>query len=237
MNNWLKNNHSLNAESLIGKLLKSSCLLCAEKSASKLSLCVNCLQSLPAAPTPSCPQCGLHSNGELCGNCLKNKPYYDATHALFSYTYPIDAVLQHYKYGSALYLSKTLGYLLQEKMVTNDVDIIIPMPLHPDRIKERGFNQSLEIAKVMAVHHQITLDSNSCQRVRNTPPQTSLTPKERINNMKGAFDCSTHFTGQHIALVDDVMTTGASLNALAKTLKEAGAARVSCYVIARTTTQ
>lgn len=240
MNNWLKNNQllilsSATTKALVNKLFKQSCLLCAVKVDSQLSLCTDCLASLPEAPSPNCAQCGLPALSQVCGSCLKNKPSYDATHALFSYGFPVDAVLQHYKYSNALYLSQTLGRLLQEKILTDDYDVIIPMPLHPSRIKERGFNQSLEVAKVMAKHHSIRLDSSSCHRIKNTPPQASLAPKERIKNMQGAFDCTADFSGQHIALVDDVMTTGASLNALAKTLKEAGATKVSCYVIARTT--
>jgi len=110
----------------------------------------------------------------------------------------------------------------------------MPMPLHPQRLQARGFNQSLEIAKVIAKQRDIKLDSTSCSRIKNTPPQASLAPKERIKNMKGAFDCKGTFNGMHIALIDDVMTTGASLNELAKTLKQAGANKISCYVIART---
>lgn len=239
MNNWSKNNQQLNLgkfsiKSLMAKLFKQSCLLCATKVDNHLSLCKGCLASLPLAPTPCCPQCGLETNGEICGYCLKNKPNYDTTHALFSYAYPVDAVLQHYKYNHALYLSQTLGRLLQEKMVVIDCDILIPMPLHPNRIKERGFNQSLEISKVIAKHHHINLDYTSCSRVRNTPPQASLAPKERIKNMKDAFACTADLSGLHIAIIDDVMTTGASLNALSKTLKQAGAITVTCYVVART---
>ncbi len=143
-------------------------------------------------------------------------------------------MIQQYKYQNALHLSHTLANLLQEKIMDADIDTIIPMPLHPSRLKERGFNQSLEIAKVIAKQRNITLDSTSCSRIKNTPPQSSLAPKERIKNMKGAFDCHATFTDLHIALIDDVMTTGASLNALAKTLKAAGARKISCYVIART---
>jgi ComF family protein len=235
MNNWLKNNHLLNIGALVTNLFQQPCLLCASKVQGELGLCADCLQSLPTAPKPSCPQCGLNTKGEVCGTCLNTKPSYDATYALFAYAFPVDALLQHYKYNNALYLSQTLGRLLQEKMVATTCDLIIPMPLHPSRVKERGFNQSLEVAKVMAKKHDIALDSISCRRIKNTPPQASLAPKERVSNMKNAFDCTTDFSGQHIALVDDVMTTGASLNALAKTLKQAGAAKVSCYVMARTT--
>ncbi|HAJ72019.1 MAG TPA: phosphoribosyltransferase, partial [Methylophilaceae bacterium] len=113
-------------------------------------------------------------------------------------------------------------------------DIIIAMPLHPLRLQERGFNQSLEIAKVVARHLNTQLDVQHCQRVVNTPPQASLALKDRVKNIKGVFNCLKSYQDQHISVVDDVMTSGASLNELAKTLKNAGAASVSCWLVART---
>lgn len=110
----------------------------------------------------------------------------------------------------------------------------MPMPMHIERLKQRGFNQALEIARLISKHSQIKLDFTSCQRTRLTPPQASLPLKERIKNIRGVFQCDTNLQGLNIALIDDVMTTGASLNELAKTLKQAGAAHVECWVIART---
>lgn len=234
MNNWLKNNHKLNFRHFFNLIFKQNCILCAVEADSNHSLCHDCLGNLPAPPNLCCPQCGLATLGEICGRCLNNKPAYDNTHTLFSYAYPVDALLQHYKYNNALYLSQTFGQLLARKIIDFDIDAIIPMPLHPVRLKERGFNQSLEVAKIIANQFNIELDTSSCRRVKNTPPQASLALKERAKNMKGAFECSVNLTGKHIALVDDVMTTGASLHELAKTLKRAGAAKVSCYVLART---
>jgi len=108
------------------------------------------------------------------------------------------------------------------------------MPMHDERLKQRGFNQALEIARLISKNRQIELDSISCRRTRLTPPQASLPLKDRIKNIRGAFECNKNLQGLHIALIDDVMTTGASLNELAKTLKQAGAAHVECWVIART---
>jgi ComF family protein len=234
MNNWLKNNHLLKIARVPLLLFKHNCILCASSTDQEHSLCLNCLDNLPRVPKPCCPKCGLKSLGETCGNCLKNNPHYDATHALFSYAYPVDAILQHYKYKNALYLSQTFGQLLSESVVDFDIDTVIPMPLHPIRLKERGFNQSLEVAKIIAKQFNLELDISSCRRIKNTPPQASLALKDRTKNMKDAFDCTANFNGKHITIIDDVMTTGASLNELAKTLKRAGAAKVSCYVLART---
>lgn len=233
MNNWLKNNHKLNTMQQLGKVFKQNCLLCAAKTETEACICTHCLHDLPKSPGLRCPQCGLKTNGQICGSCLKNKPHYDNTHALYAYTYPVDAIIRHYKYNHALHLSQTLGSLLQEKIVDFDIDTIIPMPLHPERLKERGFNQSLELAKVIVKQRNISIDSASCSRIKNTPPQASLDLKDRTKNVKDAFSCKSRFDGMHIGLIDDVLTTGASLNELAKTLKKSGASRISCYVLAR----
>ena len=208
MNNWLKINQWLNYKPFRTHLFKQNCTLCDAATNSEFSICAACVQDLPLAPHPSCPQCGLSTQGDICGKCLKQPPHFDATHALFAYGYPVDALLQHYKYNNALSLSQTFAQLLSEKMQDKDIDVIIAMPLHPSRIKERGFNQSLELAKIIAKQHNIRFDSNSCHRIKNTPPQASLPLKSRLKNMQGAFACNQSFSGKHIALIDDVMTTG-----------------------------
>jgi len=132
-------------------------------------------------------------------------------------------------------LANTFATLLGNQIQPeHHLDVIIPMPMHQMRIKERGFNQALEIAKLLARQTKIALDYTSTIRKKYTPPQASLPLKDRISNMRGAFECHSNLQGLSIAIVDDVMTTGASLNELAKTLKQAGASHVECRVIART---
>jgi ComF family protein len=235
MNNWLKYNQLSNFANVFTYLFKQNCTLCSASTDNKLSLCSACINDLPLSPNPCCPQCGLSTQGDICGQCLKQPPHFDVTHALFKYGYPVDAILQHYKYNNALYLSQTLATLLCATIQDKDIDVMIAMPLHPNRIKGRGFNQSLELAKIIAKQRLIALDSTSCKRIKDTPPQASLAFKHRLNNMKGAFTCNQSFAGKHVALIDDVMTTGSSLNELAKILKKAGARKISCYVLARTT--
>ncbi|MDZ4098970.1 MAG: phosphoribosyltransferase family protein [Methylophilaceae bacterium] len=116
----------------------------------------------------------------------------------------------------------------------HNFDRIIPMPLHPKRLAERGFNQSLEIAKLVAKELGIPLDTTSCSRIKFSPPQASLPLKARIKNMRGAFSCHQDLQAQRVILLDDVMTTGASLHELAATVKSAGASHVECWVVART---
>jgi ComF family protein len=234
INNWLKNNQLLNFSTFTSLLFKQNCLLCAASQANNDGLCEACLKNLPYSPTTSCPQCGLCSNGLVCGSCLNSTPDFDATHAVFIYAFPIDAMMQGYKYGNMLHLSQTFGQLLAQKTNLVSVDLIIPMPMHPARLNERGFNQALEIAKVITKTHKEKLDFVSAIRHKLTPPQASLPFKERVKNIKGAFQMNTDLAGKRVAIIDDVMTTGASLNELAKTLKKAGASHVECWVIART---
>ena len=152
-------------------------------------------------------------------------------------------MMVRYKYGNSLRLGDTFGQFLSEKVSAQHIDLIIPMPMHPQRLKERGFNQALEIAKILTKSCKeklgyTKLDYTSVERQTLTPPQASLPLKERVKNIKGAFNVEANvkdkLTGKRIAIIDDVMTTGASLNELAKTLKKAGASHVECWVIART---
>lgn len=244
INNWLNNNQLLNFYVFTRTLLKQNCLLCASPQATNIqtnghALCRACFADLPWHPTSSCLQCGLASDGNICGSCIGSPPDFDATSAVFLYSFPIDAMMQRYKYSNMLSLSQTFGQLLSEKIQldslnNSSVDLVIPMPMHPARLKERGFNQALEIAKILTRNHAEKLDYKSVIRQKLTPPQASLPLKERVKNIKGAFKVSGDFSGKRIAIVDDVMTTGASLNELAKTLKKAGASHVECWVIART---
>ena len=246
LNKWLKNRQLLNVCASIGLLqqaiFQQNCLLCTASAAHYRSLCQSCSQDLPWQAMTSCPQCGLNSDGNVCGSCLNSTPDFDVTKAVFLYAYPIDAMMQRYKYGKSLHLGGTFGAFLAEKVKIekrfNNIDLIIPMPMHPQRLKERGFNQALEIAKVLCKNQKEKLDCKSVIRQTLTPPQASLPLKARVKNIKGAFkvnaDKLDKIQGKRIAIVDDVMTTGASLNELAKTLKKAGTAHVECWVIART---
>ena len=228
----------LNYSDLVNTLFKQKCLLCDANIAALQpnihAVCLACLNDLPWHPKTSCPQCGLSSSGQSCGRCISAPPDFDATHAVFLYNFPIDAMMQRYKYGSMLSLCTFFGALLNEKVSPETVDLIIPMPMHPQRLQERGFNQALEIAKVLSKNNKEKLDYKSAERQKLTPPQASFPLKERVKNIKGAFNVNGNLTGKRIAIVDDVMTTGASLNELAKTLKKAGASHVECWVVART---
>lgn len=223
---------------LFKAILKQRCILCSSYQGTALGLCEPCLQALPWHQSLQCPQCGLVSSGQICGSCLAAPPSFDATHAVFTYDFPLDKLLQQYKYRETLQLSKTFSVLLEQKLKASQmdrkIDLVIPMPMHHKRLQERGFNQALEIARQLSNTTGLPLDYAACQRVKLTPPQASLPLKERSKNIRGAFHCGTDLQGLNVVLIDDVMTTGASLDELAKTLKQAGAAHVECWVIART---
>ncbi len=237
LNNWLKNNHLSKFNVFANTIFAQNCLLCASPQVNNHAVCSACLNDLPWHPNTSCPQCGLSSSGQLCGSCISSPPDFDATHAVFLYDFPIDAMMQRYKYGNMLTLCTFFGQMLNEKVDLKSIDFIIPMPMHPQRLKERGFNQALEIAKFLdksKLFGKEKLDYNSAIRQKLTPPQASLPLKERVKNIKGAFAVNGNLAGKRIAIVDDVMTTGASLNELAKTLKKAGAEHVECWIVVRT---
>lgn len=227
---WLKFNH-------LFKLTPFSqpCILCNGGDNSGLNICRDCLADLPFHASDQCPQCGLPSlSNQMCGACIASPPDFDSTRALFRYEYPVSQLLQHYKYQQQLYLANTFTEMLLARLPQRLPDLIIPMPLHPKRLSERGFNQSLEIARIIAKRLSTPLDYKCCERIKWSLPQASLPLKQRVRNMKGAFQCQRDLSGLNVVMIDDVMTTGASLNALAKAIKAKGAAHVECWVIART---
>jgi len=213
------------------------CLLCESSVVGDyLSICDRCTRDFTRRNRACCPQCGILSgNGTTCGHCLRSPPAFDITHALHTYQYPIDGLLQKYKYGHQLTIAELFGNLMCRDRSANKLpDVLIPMPLHPQRLRDRGFNQASEIARVIARLLTIPLDMHCCKRIKFSAPQVTLPLKQRVRNMRNAFICERDLSGMKVALVDDVMTTGASLNALATAAKKAGAVQVECWVVART---
>ena len=217
----------------IGRLLAQDCLLCAAASDHEI-LCAACAADLPRLQDPHCPRCALPTPiGEICGRCLAKSPHYDATVAAYNYDFPLDKLVQSFKYGHRLALGTYFGRQLASLSEGIVADLIIPLPLHPLRLRERGFNQALELARPAGRALNLPIDSTSCSRTRNTQAQANLAWRERTKNVRGAFHCATDFTNKRIILVDDVMTTGASLDECARTLKLHGAVEVTLLVVAR----
>jgi len=165
----------------------------------------------------------------VCGRCLSQPPHYDATVAALGYAFPADALVHALKFRGELALAPLLSALLKER-IREKVDCIIPVPLSPQRLRERGYNQAVEVAR----HLGGRLEIDACARQRDAPPQAGLDREARRRNVRGAFRCDRSFAGERVAVVDDVMTTGATLDELARALKAAGAATVSNWVVCRT---
>jgi len=211
-----------------------SCYLC--RGAAAGVLCAECDADLPRLAAPACPRCALATrDGALCGRCLAQPPAYDETLAALAYAFPADVLVQALKFRSELALAPFLGALLASRLPRGArVDFILPVPLSATRLRERGFNQALEIARHVATATGCALAPQLAERSRDTPPQVDLPLVERARNVSGAFRCTRALPGAEVALLDDVMTTGATLDELAATLKRAGAARVVNWVVART---
>lgn len=226
----------LNIGAIIRQLTPAQpCVLCGRMSHDGL-WCTACDRSLPYLAAASCPSCALPTPaGELCGHCLRHPPLFDRTAAAFAYAYPLDRLIQAMKYREQLALAGAFaGKLVQRIDRERLPDLVIAMPLHPAKLRERGFNQSLLLAAAISRELQLELLPHACRRVRDTPPQSALPFKERKKNVRDAFCCDADLGGLHVALIDDVLTTGASLNALAAAVKKRGATEISAWVVART---
>ena len=196
----------------------------------------------------------LHTAAPRCGRCLSQPPHYDATIAALAYGDPLDHAVHAFKYHHALGLARFFSGLLDDALSAavagghdsigntssagstlgpGRIDLIIPLPLAPARLSERGFNQALELARSIAARRRIALNARAVRRIRDTPPQAQLPWSERARNIQGAFVCDIPLKGLRVAVVDDVMTTGASLNEIARVLKDAGAVQVTNWVVAR----
>jgi|RhiMethySRZTD1v2_1073278.scaffolds.fasta_scaffold114271_3 ComF family protein len=208
------------------------CALCGSASSPE-RLCSGCDAGLPRLAALRCRICALPlATGEVCGRCFSAPPTYDTVAAAFVYAFPLDALIQKYKYGGDLTLAPLLAGLLARSPCAR-VDAVIPMPLAGARLRERGFNQAQEMARLAARACGLPLLRHACRKVAETPPQAGLPWAERARNVRGSFVCDADLTGRRVAIVDDVMTTGATVSELARVLKRAGAEAVHVWVLAR----
>ena len=213
---------------LANVLFGGSCFLC--RGAARELLCAACDAELPRLRGALCPRCALESPGGLvCGRCLREQPAYDATRAALAYEFPADALVQALKFRGELALAPLVAALLEQSLDNERIDYIVPVPLSRERLRRRGYNQAVEIAR-----HLRKVDIGLCERTREAPPQIELPYAERQRNVRGAFRCTRALIGARVAVVDDVMTTGATLDEMARTLKRAGAVHVVNWVVART---
>lgn len=230
--------------SLLGRALAGSCALCQDESAS--AICCQCRVRYLSGVSVRCRRCAetlYHPGAEHCGSCLRSPPAFDATIAACDYAAPVDVLVQDLKFRSSLPLAHVFGEVLAESIaeeLDKPPDLIVPVPLSETRLSERGFNQAAEIARSLSSFTGIPFQWDLFIRVRDTRPQAGLPIDDRRVNMRGAFAARLNarvrdqLRGRHVLVVDDVMTTGHTLNELAACLKRQGAARVTNGVFART---
>lgn len=226
---------------LIAWLLPNTCVLCDHPSDRGQDLCGNCNGDLPWL-RDACTRCAKpllqNSQALVCDDCVKQSPPFTITHALFLYQAPITQLIMDLKFGHALVNARILGELLSEHIRdgwyrTKPLpEAIIPIPMHPNRIKERGFNQALEIARPISKALNIPLEYTKCHRIKHTAAQATLPARQRQQNVKSAFYAG-NLDYRHVAVIDDVITTGCTVNEFCLALKCAGVEIIDIWCCAR----
>ncbi len=241
--------------SIFGKfidlLYPSRCLICRafldqerEPDGGSGAICATCLGSFSRLVSPTCPICGRPflsgiQEDHVCEECLRKRPFFEKTAAPYVYDGPIMDAIHRFKYQGKAHMAKALGPLLasfgKDFLVKETGVVIMPVPLHPKRLRQRGYNQSLLLARHLAQGLGFCIDFMSLRRVRDTQVQTGLKREERRKNVKKAFEVVDRraVKGKTILLVDDVATTGSTLNECARVLRKAGCEKVYGLVLAR----
>ena len=201
-------------------------------------LCSACEHELQRLGT--CCQCCAEplSSAGLCGRCLRTAPFYDQVSAPFIYEPPLDRLIKAFKFDGHLEAGRLLAALLADFLADalsqhERPHYLLPVPLHPNRLRERGFNQALELARPLAKQLAIPLLPNALQRIRDTPQQAQLALPQRQRNIRAAFALRQALSMQHVAIIDDVMTSGSTVNEIARVLRVAGVSKIQVWVCAR----
>jgi len=204
-----------------------------------LPLCQGCQQDLSTDYT-ACARCALPLPAMgydlVCGHCQAQAPHYRKAYSYAVYAPPLDRMIQQLKFQQKLHYARLLGSLMAKDIAKRHLDVpdlLIPVPLHNQRLRERGYNQALELARPIAKELGVPLDIYSCKRSRATQEQSSLHARQRGSNVRGAFEVSGILRGRSITIIDDVMTTGSTVSELAKQILQAGAVSVDVWVCAR----
>lgn len=218
------------------------CLLCDVAAVTTNNLCTACHNSLPIL-THYCPRCAniLPTNASLaCGSCLISPPPYEKTFALFKYQDAIVHLISQLKFNGQLthakFFSETMRVAIKTQWYLNRPlpDLIIPVPLHPSKLKERGFNQAVVLAKSIAKDLNVAFDPFSLKRIKPTYSQTRLNAKDREKNMLHAFSSRYDYSHLTVAVLDDVITTSHTMRACCRVIKERGAKEIHVWCVART---
>lgn len=216
------------------------CVICGAAGMDDMDICDHCYRKLPWLRS-ACTQCALplagHSGDRLkCGRCLQKMPSFDHSLSLFSYEQEVIRLIHQLKFNEKLVCARLLGGMLTDAIMRHESalpDCILPVPLYRTRLRRRGFNQSIELARPVARAFRLPLETQSVIRHRNTHSQTGLNKKQRRHNIRGAFVTVGSLDYDHVAILDDVVTTTSTVNELANLLKRAGVGRVDVWSIAR----
>ncbi len=226
-------------------LYPPECTLCRASGLDAQDLCAGCHSGLPWNHRP-CPRCALPlpagcAAGTPCARCQLQPPPHARAWAPFVYAHGLRWLHRRLKFDARLanrrLLAALLADALEQALARGDLprpDVVVVMPLHPRRLMRRGFNQSLELIQPAARHLGLELDFRSLRRVKATRPQSDLPAGQRRRNVRGAFACDRDLAGLHVALFDDVVTTGHTAAEAARVLRRAGACEVSVWSLART---
>lgn len=225
------------------RLRPTTCLLCAGRADTPHALCGACLDELPWLGA-HCSRCALPlpASGLTCPRCLRRSPAFTRVEAAWRYGFPVDALITRFKHQQARPFGHLLAALCAEHLQHAHAEglprpeLLLPVPLAGRRLRQRGFNQAALLAGWLGSALQLPVEERLLRRVQDTPAQQALGAAARWRNLQDAFalDAGSALAGRHLALVDDVLTTGATAEALARLLLQAGAARVDVYCLART---
>ena len=252
----------LHASADIGNLISNQvlptrCYLCKSWQKHAARLCQGCLATLHWVAPRHCAFCSIELGSDhtttyiknnhttyptICGSCQQQTPPFSRSLIPFHYTPPISNMITKFKFGHDLLAGRTLAWLLQQHINCSplarhwlqQVDALVPLPLHISRLRQRGFNQAHEVARHLARDNHISLLYSACKRIRATEVQSQLSRSARLQNCKGAFIANEkHVAGKIILLIDDVYTTGSTARAASHALKRAGAREVRLLMLAR----
>ena len=230
------------ARALAQWCLPYTCALCGCDSDKQRDLCSICEAVLDRLSN-RCAVCALPLIEEdepiVCRSCRESTPSFDRICGLFPYQPPLPSLITALKFNSQLAYARLLGELLAESAATHWCknlplpQVLIPVPLHDSRLRQRGYNQALELARPLARQLQLPIDAKACKRIKLTRPQSSLAATARKRNLRSAFTVNKNLPYQHVAIIDDVVTTGSTVIALSEALKANGVERVEIWCVCR----
>lgn len=232
--------------SLLDFLFPPLCHICRSfiEDAGNIHICAGCRDRMPLALSPLCTVCGIPFAGagddHICGQCLVHPPHFDSARAHLLHQGPAREMIHAFKYRYKTHLRRPLALLALEGLsgfiTRRQPDVIIPVPLHRKRLQSRGFNQAVLLGEVFSTYLSVPMQTGTLARIRETEPQIELSGEERRRNVRDAFAvaCPEAILNRRVLLLDDVMTTGSTVNECAKELKNAGALSVTVATVART---